>query len=122
MEELLKRLKFNIGDTGYFVNWTRVYPKCSSCEGTGKVGVKYEDKDIKVTCPSCKGYGEDEDNAFKEYTVEEEMISAVQISDYIEYASSYDSYSHEWNYESEEDWFKTREEAEIEIKKRSESK
>ena len=112
MEELLKRLKFSIGDTGYFVTYSNSYPNCPSCKGTGKVEVNFEDKGIQVTCPSCNGY---KFKVVKEYIVEECIISAIQIdANHIEYASSY--FDGDWEYGLEKDWFKTREEAELDIK------
>jgi len=56
-EEIMKNTRgLFFGDKGYFLhNHVTACSKCIECQGNGKVYAEYNQKTIKIECPSCKG-------------------------------------------------------------------
>lgn len=65
--------KFKLGQQVFMISGDRVYEKCESCEGTGKIEVSQMDtgRRFKILCDDCRGLGKKTIKDKKHYYVVE---------------------------------------------------
>ena len=118
----MSRPKFKIGDKVWTIEtYGEENVRCPLCDGRGKVRATTEDIVFTTECPVCEGHKE---IAIEQYglswTEEREIVGVAQekengkIITYYKLNESWSGFSKE-----EERVFKTRKEAELEIKRRN---
>lgn len=111
---------FKLGDEVWFIKRNYFRENCPTCLGDRKVIVELKGEEVKIYCPTCKGYGHKDKN---NETVESGIVKEINIHTWAGGLVQTEMYIEPKSYRSNDtvnvrlgNFFKTKEEGENKLK------